>query len=151
MVEELRMKSHYWMAQAALKWRAQLPWHRRRTESHAPTNDGAPAKIPLLRELLSTFVDAGFSVQRLTQLAHMKIGAVWNDLSSAELLELDNWLKAQQMTTMGRAQIEWTYIRATFASIQQEHGPADNIARRSASSSVKRPSNLVPAAARGVP
>jgi hypothetical protein len=123
MVEELPMKSHYWMAQAALKWRARLPWHRRQSESHDPTNDRAPAKIPLLKELLSTLVDAGYSVQRLTQLAYMKIEAVWNDLSSAELLELDNWLKGQQMTTRGRAPIEWTYIRATFASIQQERGP----------------------------
>lgn len=76
-----------------------------------------------IKRILSAFIDADYPTARLTQLAEQQIEAVWNDLSARDISELSAWLAERQMAAQGRAQIEWTYIRAVFTSIQQEGGP----------------------------
>jgi hypothetical protein len=76
-----------------------------------------------IKRSLSALVGANYATARLTQLARQQIEAIWRGLSAGEISQLDAWLMDQQMAAQGRAQIEWTYIRATLTSIQQAGGP----------------------------
>lgn len=76
-----------------------------------------------IKPRLLALAEADYTAPRLTQLARQQIAVIWDDLSIREIDELDRWLLEQQMATQGRAQIAWTYIRATFTSIRQAGGP----------------------------
>lgn len=78
-----------------------------------------------IKHILCALIGADYTTPRLTQLTRQRIEAVWNDLSPKQISELDTWLLDQQLAAQGRAQIEWTYIRATFTSILQAGGPWD--------------------------
>lgn len=78
---------------------------------------------PDIRQILASLIGADYTTHHLAQLARRHIKAVWNDLSPSEISELGDWLLDRQMAAQGRAQIEWTYIRATFTSIQQAGEP----------------------------
>jgi hypothetical protein len=76
-----------------------------------------------IKHVLAALIDADHATPSLTRLARQQIEAVWNDLSATEISELDAWLLNRQITAKGRAQIEWTYVRAVFTTILQDGGP----------------------------
>jgi hypothetical protein len=75
-----------------------------------------------LQSRLSALVGAGHPTPYLTSLASKEIEAVWDNLSADEVSELSGWLDDRQREATGGAQIEWTYIRATFTSALQLRG-----------------------------
>jgi hypothetical protein len=75
-----------------------------------------------LKYLLNEFVNAGYPIHRLANLARLEIETAWSDLSAAEIVELDAWLEDQQMATRGRDHVNWTYVRAALTSVQQIQG-----------------------------
>jgi hypothetical protein len=77
-----------------------------------------------IRHVLSGLIGCDYAMAQLTRLAHQHIEALWGSLSAREISELDTWLLDQQMAARGRAQIEWTFIRATLTSIRQTGGPS---------------------------
>jgi hypothetical protein len=79
---------------------------------------------PNIKNVLSALVGAEYSAPRLSRLARQQMEAIWDDLSAREISKLDAWLNDQVMAAQGRPQIEWTYIRAAFTSMQQARGSA---------------------------
>jgi hypothetical protein len=75
-----------------------------------------------LQSTLSALVGAGHPPPYLTTLANKEIEAVWDNLSAEEISELSGWLDDRHREAADDAQIEWTYIRATFTSALQLRG-----------------------------
>jgi hypothetical protein len=75
-----------------------------------------------LKNLLSALVSADYPTFRLAALARREIETAWGGLSTAEIAELDVWLRDQEMTTQRQARVSWVYVRAALTSVQQTQG-----------------------------
>jgi hypothetical protein len=95
---------------AALCWRTVRP---------ATLGDTVKAD---LKNRLSELVSAGCPTHRLARLARLEIETAWNDLSAAEVAELDAWLENQQMSTQVQLEVNWAYVRAALTSVRQTRG-----------------------------
>ena len=82
------------------------------------------ARFDRLKERLSVLVGVGYMTHRLSDLALAEIDGRWDDLSAADVPQLDAWLRERQSATNDELRVEWIYILDAFASVLQARDPS---------------------------
>jgi hypothetical protein len=78
--------------------------------------------IDQLKDQLSPLVGSESVVRRLVELADARLDAMWDELTSEEVSELDSWLGNFAQAVRREEQIKWGLVRDVFATIRETRG-----------------------------
>jgi hypothetical protein len=80
------------------------------------------AAIDHLKYQLPRFAEGQYTLQRMIDVARDRLEANWEELTSQDINELENWLGGRVRSAKGEARLRWGYVRGIFDTVREERG-----------------------------